>query len=30
MWGVRAFLGEIITDKTTKLKICITMWPTVA
>ena len=30
MWGVRTLWGAIITDKITKLKICIPMWPTVA
>ena len=27
MWGVRTIWGAIIADETTKLKICIPMWP---
>ena len=30
MWGVETFRAAIITDKTTKLKICIPMWVTIA
>ena len=30
MWGVTTLYGALITDKTTKLKICISMWLTVA
>ena len=30
MWGVGTLWGAVITDKTTKLKSCIPMWPTVA
>ena len=30
MWGVGTLWGAVITDKTTKLKILIPMWPTVA
>ena len=30
MRGVRTLWGAIITDKTTKLKICIARWSTVA
>ena len=30
MWGVETLLGAVITGKTTKLKIRIPMWPTVA